>query len=53
MLKFFETVKRMSEDTKVKGVRMQKTSYIQTYRGCSYTVTIERGDKMNKSERGC
>ena len=38
----------VATDEKVNGVRLQKKRYVRKYSGQDYTITIERGDKLNK-----
>jgi hypothetical protein len=45
---FFRRLKLLFKDKpNKKKVRMQKTQYLQRYGNMDFTVTIERGDKLN------
>lgn len=46
--KFFKEFTRFLNDKPIDGVRLQETSYIQKIQGQVFTITIKRGDSLNK-----
>ena len=45
---FAKHLGKIANDKPKNGVRLQKTEYLQSYKGCKFTVTIERGDRLNR-----
>jgi len=46
--RFLEACEKVLNAKPKKGVRLNKTAYVGNYKGEVMTITIERGDKLNR-----